>query len=334
MRIDNDVDVYSMVAPAGKFSVTGLLGQYDKNSPFFDGYQLFPRYQYDFDPYSTDEYPFKNIGEVTLNDDSGVLLSDGEKYELRGIVYGINIRPNGLQFTIIDDKNDGISVYKSSGNAGYTVTEGDFISVKGTMDQYNGLNEIIADEVILISQNNALVTPAIVTELNEDTESQLIKIENLTLKNPSEWTGSGESVNITVTNGNQDYLMRIDNDCDLATMAAPDYTFNLTGIGGQYDNSSPYLDGYQIFPRYATDIEPSSSVKNINDEISIYPNPAFDKVIVSVDYADIELYSLTGKKILNKQKTNSLDIGYLTSGTYLIKITTEKGVANKLIIKK
>ncbi|MEZ4908707.1 MAG: hypothetical protein R2771_13945 [Saprospiraceae bacterium] len=82
LRIDNDVDVYSKAAPVGKFNVSGLLGQYDKTSPYLDGYQLFPRYESDFDPYNTEGYPYKTIGEVTVVDDSGIALSDGENCEL------------------------------------------------------------------------------------------------------------------------------------------------------------------------------------------------------------------------------------------------------------
>ena len=49
--------------------------------------------------------------------------------------------------------------------------------------------------------------------------------------------------------------MRIDDLVDLSTATVPDGAFNLTGIGSQFDTDAPYLDGYQIMPRYTADID-------------------------------------------------------------------------------
>ena len=279
LRIDKDINIFGKPSPSGIFTVTGILGQYDKTSPFLDGYQLYPRYTSDISPYNSDTYPLKTIGEMTQTDVSGVAISKGNSCELRGIVYGINLRPNGLQFTIIDAENNGIGMFSNSKKFGYVVNEGDFIAIRGKIDQYNGLLQMVVDTIILLGENNQLVNPAIITELNESTESQLVKIMNLSLKDPTQWKGTGESVNVTVTIGTNEFLMRIDNDCDLSTKPAPVYRFNLTGIGGQFDTSTPYLDGYQIFPRYSQDIEKTSSITDHENELLVYPNPSYEHVI-------------------------------------------------------
>ncbi|MEZ4908706.1 MAG: T9SS type A sorting domain-containing protein [Saprospiraceae bacterium] len=242
-----------------------------------------------------------------------------------------------MQFTIIDDQNDGISVYKSSGDAGYTVQEGDYISVTGTIDQYNGLLEILVDGITLINQNNELVSPTVVTQLNEETESQLVKIENVYLKDLTEWKGTGESANITVTDGVNEYLMRIDNDCDLSTAAVPDYVFNLTGIGGQYDNSEPYTDGYQIFPRYASDIDKITKVNNIDNKVNIYPNPASKNLFIegiNNENCTIEVLTVTGKSMIKVTNNTDIDVSNIPCGSYILKVKTDSGVANKLFIKQ
>jgi beta-lactamase superfamily II metal-dependent hydrolase len=43
LRIDSDTDIDGTPTPAGPFSVTGVVGQFDTSAPFDSGYQLFPR---------------------------------------------------------------------------------------------------------------------------------------------------------------------------------------------------------------------------------------------------------------------------------------------------
>ncbi|MCB0652964.1 MAG: lamin tail domain-containing protein [Saprospiraceae bacterium] len=257
MRIDNDVDLYGTTAPTGAFNLTGLGGQFDSSSPYTSGYQIFPRYMADIQLIAENDpnYPPYDIGLVTAFDADGVIDSVGVKCQLQGVVYGVNQRPAGMQFTIIDSNNDGVGVFKSSGNYGYTVNEGDEIIIRGTLEQYNGLAQIAPDTVWMVSAGNALFDPTVVTVLEESTESQLVKIENLTIVDPGQWTNSGSGFNVNVTDGVNTYLMRIDNDVDLYGTAAPTGAFNLTGLGGQFDSSSPYTSGYQILPRYIADIE-------------------------------------------------------------------------------
>lgn len=337
LRIDKDTDIFGQPHPVGIFSVTGLCGQYDKTKPLFEGYQLLPRYVEDINPFNAEQYPFKPIGEVTEIDSQGKGVSVGLKYELRGVVYGINLRPTGLQFTLIDQLNDGIGVFNYEGNLDYIVKEGDYISVKGTIDQYNGLLQINPIEIVKISSDNGLYLPITTIELNEESESQLIKINNVYLKDVTEWKGDGTGFNVTVTNGTDEYLMRIDNDLDLSTVEAPDYNFNLTGIGGQYDETSPFTDGYQISPRYALDIEKISSTFDIsNDEIVLYPNPTKD--YLNLIKKDIRIYSIKvfsniGKKVYESNDTEILNISNLNSGMYKALINTNKGVFTKAFIK-
>lgn len=337
MRIDKDVDIFTKQAPAGTFSVIGLLGQYDKETPYLEGYQLYPRYLKDIDPYNTDNYPLKSISEITLIDEKGNANFKTMPFEVRGIVYGVNLRPNGLQFTIIDNENYGIGVFSSTKKYGYTVTEGDLIAVRGKLDQYAGLIQMAVDTIILLSQHNDLIEPIIVSQLNENTESKLIKILGLTLKNPTEWKGTGESVNITVTDGVHDFLMRIDNDCNLSTQQAPNYKFNLTGIGGQFDNSGPYLDGYEIFPRYSQDLEKTSSIYDKADIFVAYPNPVTTDFEIIDPYniiIDGELTDIAGRIVIPFMQVNSFDMSNLNNGIYIAKFVTTKGLRTLKVVKK
>lgn len=195
------------------------------------------------------------IGEAAAVDENGVAVNNNVTLTVAGIVHGVNMNAAGLSFTIIDTTG-GIGLYSSTPVSGYTVTEGDSVIVEGMVNQFNGLTQLAPASIILVSQGNEIMTPIVVTELNEDLESLLVTIECLFIPNPSQWTGSGSGFTVVVENGDGlQFDLRIDNDVDLYSMPVPEGGFNLTGIVGQFDNSSPYTSGYQVLPRYASDIE-------------------------------------------------------------------------------
>jgi hypothetical protein len=256
LRIDNDVDLYSLPAPVGTFDVIGLGGQFDNSPPANDGYQLLPRFQADIILQGGGNLPVYGIGLVTADaDGDGAADSSGVTCELRGVVHGGDFNGGGpIQFTFIDPTG-GIGLF--SGNAfGYTVTEGDSVQVRGTISSFNGLAQIGPDTVIFVSSGNALQTPVVVTDLDESTESELVRFNNATIINPAQWTGAGSGFNVDITNGTDTIQLRIDNDVDLYSLPAPSGTFDVIGLGGQFDNSPPANDGYQLLPRYQADIIP------------------------------------------------------------------------------
>jgi len=126
-------------------------------------------------------YPPYPIGLVTTNDAAGVPDSIGRTCQIQGVVYGGNLRPGGLQFTIIDDQNDGIHLFSGSNDFGYTVTEGDEVIVQGTIAQFNGLTQINPDTLWTVSSGNTLVNPSLPATLDESTESQLITFDFVTI---------------------------------------------------------------------------------------------------------------------------------------------------------
>jgi predicted extracellular nuclease len=254
LRIDRDTDVDGTPAPAGTFDVIGLGGQFDNSSPFDAGYQILPRYQADIITGNTGSgLPLYPIATVTTNDANGVADSSGVQCELRGVVYGVDMQGSAsVSFTVIDPTG-GIGVF-SSNDYGYTVTEGDSVHIPGTIGQFNGLTQINPDTIILVATGSALINPAVVTALDESTESELVRINGVSLVDPTQWPASGSSANVDLTDGTNTYLMRIDSDTDVDGMPAPTGNFDVVGLGGQFDNSSPFDGGYQILPRYMPDI--------------------------------------------------------------------------------
>lgn len=279
-------------------------------------------------------YPMYDIADINTTDADGAADSLGVSCEVSGIVYGVNLRASGLQFTLIDkdDADAGIGLFLNSGNLGYTVTEGDEVRVQGTVGFFNGLVQLNPDTLWLESAGNDLHPAAVVTDLNESTESKLVRIENLTIVDPSEWDNSGPGFNVTVTDGTNEYEMRIDNDVEMYNDPAPTQAFNLTGIGGQFDSESPFLEGYQLLPRYWADIDLINSTEELNleNQIQVYPNPVSDllELRMEIGVERIQLTNLLGQVILTDEAPEQrvqLDLTRTPRGIYLLTFFTKEG---------
>ncbi|MBK9257455.1 MAG: lamin tail domain-containing protein [Saprospiraceae bacterium] len=290
-----------------------------------------------------DEFPLRTIAEMKGVNNLGRADSLDVKCTLIGIVHGVNLRPDGLQFTIIDVTNSGkgIGVFSNSNNFGYTVTEGDEVILKGQIGQFNGLTQIVVSSVQKISENNPLISPKSVSEFLEEDESSLILVENLTFVNQAQWTGTGPGFNVTMTNGNQNFEIRIDNDIDAYSMPIPQLipgaSWYVTGLLGQFDSSSPFTEDYQLIPRYMADFTAVSSTndKELDVFIKLLPNPATDQLIIQTDSNPdlIQLFNTDGKLISVYKNTLSLDLSELSKGLYILKIMKGQKYTVRRVIK-
>lgn len=198
------------------------------------------------------DYIPADIDTLKALDGNGVSTHKNQYVSVTGVVYCEDFRSYpGYDLTIIDGTGAGINIFSTSDINNYVATEGDKITVKGIMDQYNGLIELKADTIILVSQNNPVNAPTVVTSFDESIESQFIELDNLTTVNgEAVWPDGG---NVDVTDGVNTYQVRVPSGTAMANAPIPAH-FKLTGIGKQYDGSSPYDSGYQVFPCSVTDI--------------------------------------------------------------------------------
>ncbi len=198
-------------------------------------------------------FPHYPIADVRGIDVNGVLDSLLIPCELRGVVHGFNTYPSGLRFTIIDPTS-GIEVWSPVENFNYLVQEGDSVRIRGSIQQFLGRAQIVADTLILAAQEQPLNEPQLVNALDEDSESDLIRLKCVQLVNPAEWTNVAPQFDVYVSTGADLYKMVIDADTDLFGTEAPNGVFGVTGIGGQRDDEAPFLDGYTILPRGSFDL--------------------------------------------------------------------------------
>jgi plastocyanin/DNA/RNA endonuclease YhcR with UshA esterase domain len=292
-------------------------------------------------PVVTDIYPVRTITSVTTTNSDGLTDSLNITCSLQGIVYGVNLNAaTGLQFTVIDENNNGIGAFSGSGNLGYTVQEGDEVVIKGRIDNFRGLTQMRLDSVRVLSQNNNLVNPIIVTEFLEEDESSFVLLGYVNFLDPSQWTGTGSGFNVTMVNGTgQQFAIRIDNDIDAYSAPFPgDNTYFVTGLLGQFapQQMAPYSGGYQLLPRYLVDFDPAGSTQNILDaNMSLSPNPVNNIVTIKTDAQpeSIILYNAQGQQLSVIHNSLEVDMSACAAGVYFVKAVKGDKSSTVRIIK-
>lgn len=195
------------------------------------------------------------IGSKRDVDTSGVNLYLGDTTSFLGVVVSQNLRASGLQLTIMD-ATGGIQLFRGSGNFGFVPALGDSLYVMGVMGQFNGNTQLNLLDMQLLG-NGQLPAPMVVGQLDEMTENNLVRLNNVSIVSGS-WPTGTSAANLTATDGNSTFTIRVSpNGTDLAGLTPP-AVFDIIGVGGQFDNSSPFTSGYQIFPRQASDVMPAS----------------------------------------------------------------------------
>ncbi len=251
-----------------------------------------------------DEVPFYPISDLRINDANGnPTFPLATPLAIRGVVYSPNLRAAGLQFSLVD-ATGAMTIFKATGNLGYTVTLGDSLAIYGKLSPYNGLNEVAVDSFKVLATGIALKAPKVVTQLKEEDESNIVKVLKVRVIDPAQWTKTGSGFNVKITNGTDSMDMRILNSVDLYTMDAPIGDFNVTGVVSQFDASNPKNSGYQLMPRGSSDIY-------------VIPAPPVDPTVAIElgTYTTVEgAGTATIKLVLNKPAFDSVYVNFDVSG--------------------
>lgn len=211
-----------------------------------------------------DDFPIYKIGTINKQTNANKTADSANvKCRTFGTVYGVNTSSVGLNFTIIDNTG-GMGVFSSTKTYGYTVKEGDSVMVQGSVGFFRGTAQMgTLDTIIRITNNRTLVKPTLVTKTSESTESSLIQMKRVKLVNISDWPSNALATNgfiyvpVVNTSGAFDTL-NIDAETDVDGTPAPTGYFDVTGLGVQFDASSPFTSRYFIAPRYIQDITAST----------------------------------------------------------------------------
>ena len=207
----------------------------------------------------------------TINQTTGNPDSINKYVRLTGIVYGFNQRTNGLTF-MMRDNTGGITVSSTNKSFGYTVKEGDSILVQGIVSSNRGLLQVSTiDTLIFIASGKSIKQPRLVSILNESTEHDFVKIENVsfvTTPTGTNWPGASQTIRV-VKNGTTDTLnLRYIATSALSGKPLPTTkAFSIIGMGAQISSSmvSPFtFDGYNVIPRVVEDIMEYDTLAKFN----------------------------------------------------------------------
>jgi plastocyanin len=270
--------------------------------------------------------PVYDIGLVNTIDADGLPDSTGVQCTVEGVVHGANLSGSGLQFALIDESGDALGLF-SGGDLGYAYAEGDLIRATGFIGHFNGLLQLSANAVELVSSDNPLQFTGGVSVLDESTESKLIETVPVRFVDISQWDASGGSFNVDFeTEDGGTITARIDNDTEIAGTEIPiygqteAYDLVIIGIGGQFDNSAPHNEGYQMFPRYINDFFTFLSTEELEGSFQVYPNPVSDRLNVTSDVTieSFDVYNQLGQKMISGSFNRSIDVSTLASGRYIL----------------
>ena len=285
LRVDRHSDVDDGPAPEGLFDLKGIVGQYDYTEPQDEGYQILPRFQTDIEEPNEDILPILEVRNTM----------EGEIITTAGFVTTPNYGTAGSRTEYgLQDATGGILVYSYGFDAELSI--GDYVEVTGEIDIYNGKTEIVPSEltdITVISSGNVIpasqnVSIAQILAAPESYESEIVTVQTANIVD-GDWPTEGDNSNLTITDlSDTTITMRVDKDTDVDEGLEPQGTFNVTGIVGQYDSSDPADEGYQILPRYYSDIEVLGDVSPYISNLMHFPeNPTpEDEVNVSVQVID------------------------------------------------
>lgn len=217
------------------------------------------------------------IADLKMNDPNGVPLDTGQVFTVTGIVTSANqFGTNGPGS--IQDATAGLSIF-GSGFAGQ-VQIGDSVTVTSTLTHFNGLTQFDfrrAGSVLVKHSSNHYFDTTIVTISDiasqqwngfEEFESRLIRINNVTIQATGNFA-SATNYNITDATGTLSAGLRIDdNVTSIIGQPIPQTSVDLVGILGQYKTSAPYNTGYQLLPRFLSDIIYDNSPLILNPVIA------------------------------------------------------------------
>jgi len=202
--------------------------------------------------------------------------------KFHGIVLSPNFVSNGgLQFSIRDSIQTAgpqagigaITCVSATDLGSYKPNIGDSIYVTGKIRSYKYLTYIQMDTLKILKAKDQLNPVSIaVNNINDNNESNLVRINNLTLSPTATWDTTGASVlggftTTARTGAGANVTIFINKNSNIFLRHKPNFPFNLTGISMQSGNTP--TTGYFIWPRFAADFDtlpiPKIPLKKIGD---------------------------------------------------------------------
>ncbi len=283
VRIDKETEIPGFVCYPDTFTIVGIKSQYtaDTTQPL-TGYQILPRYRADFSVGAL-SLPLRSIQEVQEPGSDNVtprLLDHWVR--VKGRITGpARVFTSGSNPSLyIQDETQGVNIYNCAAPPGQSVfldSVGVELMVVGKVTEYNGLTEITEGAVWVTDSVPAPLVPGVLpfnVPLTEAMESNLMMVVGDVVSTP---VRSGSGYNLTIKNGTPGVAIRVSDNTGIpVNWIVTGMRLRITGIVGQYDYEAPYTAGYQLLPRFSSDIYDTTAGFPPAERLTvdtIFPNP-------------------------------------------------------------
>jgi len=268
------------------------------------------------------------IDTVSIYDIQYAPTAPGDSPYMDQIVYTTGVvtafKPGG--FFIQDGTGpwSGLYIYNNT----FTVAPGDSVILQGKVTEYFNMTEITQVTVLTVLGQAAVPQPLGIStaQVNmEEFESVLVRV-----------------FNAECTNANAGFGMWAINDgSGVAKVDSMFYKYPNPVQGESYNVTGPVMysfNEFRIEPRNAADVEIFTSImEDKKPELSVFPNPANDYVMINTDQnVSINITNILGQtvytSIANTEKIR-IDVSNWKAGIYLVHILGSDGAqsVSKLI---
>ena len=211
--------------------------------------------------------------------------------------------------------------------------------LKGKLSEYSGVLQFIPQEDPgnassagnAIPSNTVTISTLTATNGHEAYESEVVEIENVTISEAdgtATWS-SGKNYTITDSANNSMTLRTSFSEADYIGKVIPTGSISFNCLVAEY-NGTP-----QVIPLPSQN-QLLSIVEFDGIDVAVYPNPVQTKLNFLGLNSPVQatVFDMLGKRQLQSEVINSLDVSSLKSGLYMVEIKNENSAKVFNILKK
>lgn len=199
------------------------------------------------------------IANIRDQDANGVPLDYNDKVAVQGVCIEEDFNSSvTVTSAYLQDGANGVNIFSNSVDSPY-VRGNEYVTL-GNVIQFSGLTEVsftatagaVFDLGAATAPSPVTVTLATLMASPESYEGKLVTVVGLSRTSPTPAWATG--VVIPVTDDGGTTTLDIFIHTGSTATSEPFYPVSITGVLGQFDNSSPYSSGYELHPRDPADL--------------------------------------------------------------------------------
>ena len=260
--------------------------------------------------------PVVSVEVQTEGGVSAEISEDGGTLQLMAVV-----NPSNSEQTVTWSVESGSDFASVDNNGLVTAIDNGTVVVRATSSE----NMAIFGEITITITNQASEVETIVVTTLDDVESLITII--------------GETLQLVATVNPSDAVQTVIWSVETSTdVVSVDMDGLVTALeNGQALVRASSTENDTVFGEILVTVDTTASIDNVLvSSVKIYPNPTSGIAYISTNQPinSIEIFNITGQRILTLTNTEQIDLTKLNTGTYIARIVTEKGAVIHKIMKQ